>query len=168
MEVSRMSNDPYSNDPINAQSTDVVPPHMPDLPPKQVPQTPPNESAAYPVAVEDIAEIQQERASTLKFIIGKVGDFLRWFAIVLEVTLAIRFVFMLIGADPTNIFAEFIYALTGIILFPFSNIVHNPSFRTNEAFEITTLIGMAIYWLIFWLLISFFRILVSEPKEPVE
>ncbi len=163
-----MSNDPYSNDPIHAQSTDLIP-HMPDLPPKQVPQTPPNiESAAHPSFIEDIVEIQQERASTLKFVIGKVSDFLRWFAIVLEVTLVIRFVLMLIGADPTNIFAEFIYALTGIILFPFSTIVHNPSFRTNQAFEITTLIGMAIYWLLFWLLGSFFRILVSEPKEPVE
>ncbi len=163
-----MLNDPYSNDPLHAQSTDLIP-HMPDLPPKQVPQTPPNiESAAHPSFIEDIVEIQQERASTLKFVIGKVSDFLRWFAIVLEVTLVIRFVLMLIGADPTNIFAEFIYALTGIILFPFSNIVHNPSFRINQAFEITTLIGMAIYWLLFWLLGSFFRILVSEPKEPVE
>jgi hypothetical protein len=159
----------YSHDPTDNQSTDVIPP-MPDLPQKQVaPQTPPfAESAVHAMPEEEIAEIQLERASTLKFVIGKVSDFLRWFLIVLQVVLVIRFVFMLIGADPTNIFAEFIYALTGIILFPFSNIVHNPSLRPNQAFEITTLIGMAIYWLIFWLLGKFFHILVSEPNESPE
>jgi hypothetical protein len=58
--------------------------------------------------------------------------------------------------------------LTDIILFPFSTLVHNPSLHVNQAFEITTLIGMGIYWLLFWLLRSFVRILVSEPQEPVE
>ncbi len=164
-----MPDNQYAHDPIDNQSTELVPP-LPDLPQKQIPpQTPPAiESTVHASPGEDLAEVQLERASTLKFVIGKVSDFLRWFLIVLEVALAIRFVFMLIGADPTNIFAEFIYALTAIILFPFSNIVHNPSFRPNQAFEITTLIGMAIYWLVFWLLRKFFVILVSEPHEPAE
>ncbi len=164
-----MPHNQYSRDPIDNQSTDLTPP-MPDLPQKQVPpQTPPfSASAVHASPDEEVAEIQLERASTLKFVIGKVSDFLRWFLIVLQVALVIRFVFMLIGADPNNIFAEFIYALTGIILFPFSDIVHNPSFRPNQAFEITTLIGMAIYWLIFWLLGKFFYILVSEPNESVD
>jgi len=159
------NNNPY--DPINAQPTEILPP-MPDLPPKQVPQTPPaSEHVAYP-EVEENPEILEEKASSLRFIIGKVSDFLRWFSIVLEVILLIRFILMLIGADPANIFAAFIYALTEIILFPFSNIVHNPSLHPNQAFEFTTLIGMAIYWLLFWLLRSFVRILITEPKEPIE
>ena len=160
-------NNPYSEDPINAQ-TEV----MPELPLKQVPQTPPlSESAGrgHGEAEEKLDVIEDdESGQTLKFVIGKFGDFLRWFLIVLEVTLGIRFLFRLIGADPTNIFANFLYALTGIVLFPFSNIVPDPSFHANEAFEFTTLIGMGIYWLIFWLLGSFIRILVSEPQEPVE
>jgi hypothetical protein len=169
MEGSRMPNNQYARDPGENQSTDLIPP-LPDLPQKPLPpQTPPFvEGPVHASPDEEIAEIQLERASTLKFVIGKVSDFLRWFLIVLEVALVIRFVFMLIGADPTNIFAAFIYALTGIILFPFSNIVHNPSFRPNQAFEITTLIGMVIYWLIFWLLGKFFHILVSEPNEQTE
>jgi YGGT family len=171
MEASRMPNNQYSHDPMENQPTDLVPP-MPDLPQKQLqPQTPVYVEGTVPVGAspeEEMAEIQLERASTLKFVIGKVNDFLRWFLVVLEVVLVIRFVFMLIGADPANIFAEFIYALTAIILFPFSDIVHNPSFRPNQAFEITTLIGMAIWWLIFWLLGKFFHILVSEPDVPTE
>src|SRR5947209_1671520 len=149
------NNNPY--DPINAQPTEIIPP-MPDLPPKQVPQTPPVSEVTHS-EVEENPEIQEDRAISLIFIIGKVNDFLRWFAIVLEVILLIRFILKLIGADPANIFATFIYALTEIILFPFSNIVLNPSLHANQAFEFTTLIGMAIYWLLFWLLRSFVRIL---------
>jgi hypothetical protein len=169
MEVIRMArNNPYSDEPINAQPTEV----MPDLPLKQVPQTPPlSESAGRGYGeTEEKADVVQEDESgqTLKFVIGKFGDFLHWFLIVLEVTLGIRFLFRLIGADPSNIFANFLYALTGVVLFPFSGIVHDPSFHANQAFELTTLIGMGIYWLVFWLLRSFIRILVSEPQEPVE
>lgn len=161
-------NNPYSDEPINAQSTEV----MPDLPLKQVPQTPPLSEyvgrghAETEEKVEGVLE--DESGQTLKFVIGKFGDFLRWFLVVLEVTLGIRFLFRLIGADPSNIFANFLYALTGVVLFPFSGIVHDPSFHANQAFELTTLIAMGIYWLIFWLLGSFIRILVSEPQEPVE
>src|SRR5439155_16728922 len=93
MEVIRMtSNNPYSEDPINAQ-TEV----MPDLPrKKQVPQTPLSESAGPSQGeAEEKAEVIQEDESgqTVKFVIGKFGDFLRWFLIVLEAMLGIRFLF---------------------------------------------------------------------------
>ena len=156
--------DPYQNDPINAQTTDL----MPDLPQKPVAPTPPTGEPLMHNELEEKIESQQEEARTLKFVIGKIGDFLHWFAIVLEVMLGIRFLLKLIGADPSNLFAAFLYALTDIILFPFSTLVPNPSLHVNQAFEITTLIGMGVYWLLFWLLRSFVRILVSEPQEPVE
>lgn len=160
----------FPNDPtINTQSTDIIPPAMPDFPQKQAPQTPVvNENVVHPEPEESI-EAQEEKADTLKFIIGKVSDFLRWFSIVLEVTLGVRFFLKLIGSDPGNVFAAFLYNLTGVILFPFSTLVPNPSLHQGvQAFEITTLIGMGIYWLIFWLLRSFARILISEPQEPIE
>ena len=159
-----MYKDPYQNDPINAQPTDV----MPDLPQKPVTPMPPASAPVMHNEVEENLELRQDEARTLKFVIGKIADFLRWFSIVLEVMLGIRFLLKLIGADPSNPFAAFLYALTDIILFPFSTLVHIPSLHVNQAFEITTLIGMGIYWLLFWLLGSFVRILVSEPQEPVE
>jgi YGGT family protein len=156
--------DPYQNDPINAQPTDL----MPDLPQKSVASTPPVSETVTHNELEENLELRQDEARTLKFVIGKTGDFLRWFSIVLEVMLGIRFLLKLIGADPNNAFAAFLYALTDIILFPFNTLVQNPSLHVNQAFEITTLIGMGIYALLFWLLRSFVRILVSEPHEPVE
>ena len=112
------------------------------------------------------AETRQEEARTVRYAIDKLMDFLRWFVTVLEVLLAIRFVFKLIGADPTNLFAGFLYALTDIILSPFSTLVRSPSLHVNQAFEWSTLIAMVIYWLLFWAIIRFLRIIASPSEDP--
>jgi hypothetical protein len=137
---------------------------MEDIPLKQDPKQP--SPPVTEVAPDESAEIQQEERLTFQFAVSKLTDFLQWFAAVLEVTLLIRFILKLIGADPTNLFAGFVYSLTDIILFPFSTIVHSPSIHTNQAFEWSTLIGMAVYWLVFWAIRRFLRILISGPEEP--
>jgi YGGT family len=166
MEESRMPNNPYSDDPINAQMTDVISP-MPELPGRQVTQTPPVVQETSRDEEEEQIENRQEEAGQIRYVIGKVNDFLQWFVLVLVIALAVRFLFKLIGADPTNIFAGFLYALTDVILIPFNNLVSNPIFHPNQSFEWTTLFGIGLYALIFWLLKSFVRLLVTEPKEPV-
>lgn len=161
-----MHNNSYSDEPLPlyTQTTDRIRP-LPDLPMKQIPQTPPVMDSATQIDEDGSdEELQQEPGQILKFAMGKINDFLQWFLITLEITLAVRFLLRLIGADPTNIFAAFIYALTSVILFPFSNIVRDPVFRPNQAFELSTLIGMAIYFLIFWLLRWLVRITISDPK----
>lgn len=168
-----MQNNPYQDDPIGVQPTDPYPP-MEELQPRQAP---PPYSATTPAASEsgaqvreeiESAETAEEEARTIKFAIGKLNDYLHWFLVVLEIMLAIRFIFKLIGADPGNLFASFLYALTEIIIFPFSNIVHTWNFGANQAFEWSTLIAMAIYSLIFWAVRRFLHILISSPEEPLE
>ncbi len=156
----------FPNEPTSVQPTETYPP-MEALPKKQpaprpqAPQTPLDTTTSE----ADLVETRQEEARTVRYAIGKLNDFLQWFMAVLEVTLAIRFLLKLIGADPTNLFAGFLYALTDIILFPFSTIVRAPSIHPNQAFEWSTLIAMAIYWLVFWAIRRFLRILISGPEE---
>ncbi len=139
-------------------STSVQPRQMEDLQPRQMPQTPPPPAAdAIP---EEEAAVRQEEARTVRYAIGKLNDFIQWFVTVLEVLLAIRFLLKLIGADPLNLFAGFLYALTSIVLVPFDSIVH-----TSARFEWSTLIAMGIYWLLFWAVRRFLRILISSPEE---
>ena len=160
-----MRNDPFPNDPASAQPTEMVPP-MEDIPKRQPrPQTPPAQVVDTTTEV-DLVETRQEEARTVRYAISKLNDFLQWFMAVLEVTLAIRFLLKLIGADPMNLFAGFLFALTDIILFPFSSIVHSPSIHPpNQAFEWSTLIAMAIYWLVFWAIRRFLHILITGPEE---
>lgn len=156
-----MRNNPYPNDPINTQITDIIPP-LPDLPAKAV-QQPPQPIPESSGRSEDVEgeKIQQEPAGqTIELVFGKVNDFLQWFCIVVEVTLGLRFFLKLIGASPNNIFTSFIYALTNVFLLPFNNLIRNP----NQAFEGTTLIAMGIYALIFWLLRRLIRISYTPPK----
>lgn len=161
-----MRSNPYPDEPTS------VPPdglpradRMEDLPMRPVaPQQQVTADSSAPDVNSD--ETRHEEALTVRYAIGKLNDFIQWFIAVLEVTLAIRFILKLIGADPNNLFAGFLYALTDIILFPFSSIVHSPSIHTNQAFEWSTLIAMAIYALLFWAIGRFLRILISSPEEP--
>ncbi len=163
-----MHNAPYPDESLNTQPTEPV---IEDLPPKPVSQTPFVNEAVPSVAVEGegsgAVEIHQKEARTVVFAIGKVNDFLQWFSIVLEIILLLRFIFKLIGANQTNAFASFLYALTDIVLAPFNNIVGTGSIHQTQAFEWSTLIGMAVYGLIFFAIRRFLRILISSP-EPVE
>jgi hypothetical protein len=163
-----MRNNPYSNEPTRAPSAETLPQRerMEDLPPRQMPpqMSPPPVVEPSP-EVEDV-EIRQEEVRTIRYAIEKLNDFLQWFLVVMEVTLAIRFFFKLIGASQANLFAGFLYALTDIVLIPFANIVRSPSISPGQAFEWSTLIAMIIYWLIFWAIRRFLSILVSTPEEP--
>ncbi|HLJ33901.1 MAG TPA: YggT family protein [Ktedonobacteraceae bacterium] len=162
-----MSQHQYSNDPIGMQPTDPISP-MEDLPRRRQAQAPIPETPVQADPEIENVEARQEEARTVRFAIGKLSDFVQWFVLVLEVMLIIRFVLKLIGADPNNVFAGFLFALTDIVLYPFLTIVPNPSIRPpNEAIELTTLIGMGIYYLIFWAVKRFLRILISEPEDPV-
>ena len=153
-----MDRDPYD------ELTDVMPP----MPMRPMSPALPSSAASMQESDSEKVDARQEEGRTVKFVIGKIRDFLQWFAIVIEILLLIRFIFSLIGANQANVFAGFLYALTGVILTPFNGLVNDPYFHGNDKFEWTTLIGMAIYALIFWLLMRFVRLLVSEPQEPVE
>jgi hypothetical protein len=153
-----MSTNPYSNEPKHAQPAEMLVPkaQLEDLQKKET-QPPPQVSETD----QDVANAELPPDEGIALLaIGKLKDFLQWFAVVLEVALAIRFVFKLIGADPANLFAGFLYSLTDIVLFPFWNIV-----RPFQRFEWQTIIAMVIYWLIFTGIRWFLRILISVPEE---
>jgi uncharacterized protein YggT (Ycf19 family) len=140
---------------------------MEDLPPRPVQSQMPTATAAGNNPEVESAMERQEEARTIRYAVGKLNEFLQWFIAVLEVTLLIRFCLKLIGAAPSNLFAGFIYALTEIILFPFAGIVPSSTVSgQRQAFEWQVLIAIIIYWLLFWAIRRFLRILVSNPEEP--
>ena len=70
----------------------------------------------------------------------------------LEALIGIRVILMLIGANPGNWFAAFVYQLTQLFLWPFQNLIANPSFQ-NMTLEVTTIIAMIVYALFGWLIV---------------
>src|SRR5260370_35518928 len=90
-----------------------------------------------------------------KYVIAKTIDYIRWALLALELLFILRFVLKLIGADPFNPFAQFLYGLTGFFLYPFEGIVPNTKLGTHgvAVFEWSTLFGMAGYWLMIWIFV---------------
>ena len=76
----------------------------------------------------------------------------------LEALIGIRVLLLLIGANPGNWFAAFVYQLSGVFLWPFQNIVANPTFQ-NYVLEITSLIAMIVYPLIGWAIVRLIWVL---------
>jgi hypothetical protein len=166
-EENRMHRNPYPDDPIDAQPTEAVPP-MEELQPRPVVHVDHTHEEVAPLEEAEVVEVRPGEARTAAFAIGKLNDFLQWLAVVLEIGLLLRFILRLIGANSGNPFAGFLYALTGIVLYPFATIVPSASIRPpDQAFEWSTLIAMLVYWLIFYAIRWFLRILITSP-EPAE
>jgi len=172
---------PFPEEMIRTQPSEAYPP-MEELPLKPQPpqyavQPQPQAPTGMPAQPQQAAPLEggespitgREEALTIKFAIGKLNDYLLWFLMVLEVALLIEFFLMLIGAAQNNLFAGFMYALTVIPLYPFNGIVPSTKLGNSGAvIEWSTLIAMAVYFLVFYALRRFLTILISGPEEPVE
>jgi uncharacterized membrane protein len=81
----------------------------------------------------------------------------------LEILLGLRFFLKLIAANPESGFAWFVYGITGLFVKPFADLVSNWS-TGNTIIEVTTLIAMAVYALVFWGIVRVTRIAADRPS----
>lgn len=89
-----------------------------------------------------------------------------WYILgIIETLLVFRVLLKLIGANPTSGFANFIYSLSNPFALPFSGIVPT-SVSGNSLLEWSTLIAIAVYWMLVWGIIEFFQLL--KPVDPDE
>jgi YggT family protein len=73
------------------------------------------------------------------------------FGIILTL-LALRFVLRLLGANPENAFASFVYGLSQPLVAPFFGLFRNQGELTTANFDVATLIALIVYALIAGLL----------------
>jgi uncharacterized membrane protein len=87
-----------------------------------------------------------------------------WTALgILEVLLGLRFLLKLIGANPESGFAWLIYGLTGLFVMPFTDLVSN-WYNGKTILEVTTLIAIAVYALLYWGIVRVTRIVADRPR----
>ena len=98
------------------------------------------------------------------------GTQIVWYILgILEVLLAFRFVLKLLAANPEAGFTSFIYGFSSVFASPFLNV-----FRISQVqgsiFEWTTLLAMAVYWLVAYGIIKLFLMskTVSTPEAAVK
>ena len=83
---------------------------------------------------------------------------------ILEIALGLRFVLKLIAANPDAGFARAIYGLTQPFLAPFTALVGTPT-SGGTVLEMTTLIAMAVYALLAWIVSRVIRVATDRPSS---
>jgi hypothetical protein len=111
--------------------------------------------AATEQVVRDVAAERRMKFFQINRILWSILAFL-------EILLAFRFVLRMIGANPESGFGMFMYGITGLFVTPFNGLVATPT-SGGTALEITTLIAMAVYALIFWGLAYVIRMIADRP-----
>ena len=84
---------------------------------------------------------------------------------ILLVLLAFRFILALLGANPNNGFADFIYTVSHPFVAPFFGLFGYKTQYGVSRFELYTLIAMAVYAFVGWALARLATI--GEPGETV-
>jgi hypothetical protein len=90
---------------------------------------------------------------------------------VLEVLLAFRFFLKMFGANAGAGFTDFIYTLSSIPLAPFRFVFSNNAVGSS-VFEWSTLLAMAVYWVLVWGIVKLVLIPrtvdINRAKDAIE
>lgn len=113
--------------------------------------------------------VQEESVSTGQVIdqqeysLLKAAKFLWYIAHFISILLALRFVFLLLGANITGI-VRIIYDLGGVFVMPFRGIFASPT--TGEFyFDSASLLGIAMYYLLVFLIVKALELFSKDPKQ---
>jgi uncharacterized membrane protein len=112
--------------------------------------------AATEQVVRDVAAERRMRFYQVNRILWSMLAFL-------EILLAFRFVLRMIAANPNSGFAMLMYGITGVFVAPFNGLVTTPT-SGGSSLEVTTLIAMAVYALIFWGIAYVIRMIADRPS----
>jgi hypothetical protein len=111
--------------------------------------------------VENRVEVYQDKNLRRANRRSWVVNILSFLSGVLEMILALRFVFRLLGASQGNSFTLFLYNLSHVFVTPFNGIFHDQALGTRSVFELSTLIAMLVYALLAWGLVALSRLIFA-------
>jgi hypothetical protein len=84
---------------------------------------------------------------------------------VIEGLLLIRFFLRALAANAEAGFAQAIYAMTGVLVAPFSGLFGTPLITTGAALEVSTLIALLVYAAIGWILARAAWLVFGESRS---
>jgi hypothetical protein len=89
-----------------------------------------------------------------------------WYIIgILEALLALRFLLKLLGANPAAGFTQFIYGATWLFAGPFIYVFRVSQVQSNIV-EWSTLLAMAVYFLVGWMIVK--ALVMAKPVSTEE
>lgn len=102
---------------------------------------------------ERLLREERKAAKARKLVISrKLAQSVSYLVTALEILLGLRFLLMVTGANPDNIFSSFIYTLSKPFVIPFSNLFGTITFNNGaNVLDINIIVGMIIYLLLMFL-----------------
>jgi hypothetical protein len=104
---------------------------------------------------------REQRVATFK-----VTQIIWLLAGILEAVIGLRVVFKLLGVNPENPFAAFLYNLTNLFVAPFASLIGAPA-AMGMVLEISSVIAMIVYVLIAWGIERMVYVIFYRPRGPV-
>ena len=129
--------------------------------PAPVVSQPANSEPAHGYQVENSVQTYRDQALRRAQMRAWIISIIYFLLGVLEVILGLRFIFRLLGANEGNDFITALYNLSHAFVGPFNNIFNDQSIGSRSVFEMSTLVAMLIYALIFWGLASLVRVMLT-------
>ena len=108
----------------------------------------------------------RDQGAERRIMVSKVASFIWLLFGVLDVLLVFRFALKLIGANPANSFANFIYSLSDFFLKPFAGILESPT-SDGMVLDVPVLIAIIVYSLVAWVLVRLTWLLLYSPGKRI-
>lgn len=119
-----------------------------------------NEDAEVEQLIKEERKAQKAQRYT---IVRKINQSVSYLVAALEILLGLRFLLLITGANPNNLFASFIYALSEPFSRPFANLFGTIQLNDGAyVFDGNILFGMVIYFLLM-LLVNWLIQIIFQP-----
>jgi uncharacterized protein YggT (Ycf19 family) len=105
----------------------------------------------------------ESRRSTADWLTGLISLIIG----VVAILIAIRIVLKLLAANTASDFTRFIYNVTGPFVAPFQGIFGTPAADNGAVFEISSVLAIAIYLLVGWVIIRLLLLVIDRPTSGV-
>ncbi len=104
-----------------------------------------------------------ENLTPRQIMLRKFTRFIWWGTAVLEGFIGLRVVLRLMAANPDNAFANFIYSVTNVFLWPFSGLTVTPQ-SGGVVLEISSVIAMLVYLLLAWVFTELLWLILGRER----
>ena len=115
---------------------------------------------------KEVRTTEHEAGTEQRVATFKATQLIWLFLGLLEAAIALRVIFKLVGVNQANSFATLLYSVTGFFLAPFTSLAKAPA-AGGRVLEVSSIIAMIVYLLIFWALERIVNVVFYRPRGPV-
>jgi len=106
---------------------------------------------------------QTEMVHVNQEILHRVTGLIQWGVGILNTLICLRYLLKLMGANPSNPIAQFVYSTTQPVLTSFQDLIATVEFG-GTILEFHALIAIALYGMLGWMSVQVLRLMFAEVK----